>query len=513
MRTAFRRAHARLPIFTVLFAVILTVGGSSLVVGGRLAPQARSAGGNAAGVAAGAIVRVDVTGTDDTGAATTAAAYGIVVDPTGLVLAPANVVAPKSPGVAVGWQWPFIGFTVTQIVISTSVGAGQPFKPTYSASVAAVDGLLDAAVLKLDAAISPTGVLVPIPVGSLNLPAVPIAAADPAVASAVTFATYPETGTAPTGLGTYLEIPGTIAGFAPDVHFPGKNYWVNTDILTPVAYAGGAIVDATGALVAMASWLPNSPPQHVYGPDATLLAPVVAAAKAGTPYLSPNLVPGTGTEAATFTGFATGDSPCNTTAPVTTYPTGTKALAVLLGWTGFTDGEDTFDVWFDPDKQQLIAYALNQWTFGPTGTCFSNSITGGDSALPDGTYSYNLFAGGDLHFLTGAKTIVGQPGVGAVKVTGKVVDADTGKPIPFVFIYILKPGVDPQAWAQSGSQADTASIGLTDDQGLYTTDPAITPGDYPFVVIPFDAHQAIGGTVTIPADGKLADIKLTATTP
>src|SRR5215831_1086942 len=64
-----------------------------------------------------AIVRVDVAGTDSDGKAASATAYGVVVDPSGLVLAPASVVAPKSPGVAVGWQWPFIGFDVNSIIV------------------------------------------------------------------------------------------------------------------------------------------------------------------------------------------------------------------------------------------------------------------------------------------------------------------------------------------------------------------------------------------------------------
>ena len=247
-----------------------------------------------------------------------------------------------------------------------------------------------------------------------------------------------------------------------------------------------------------------------------MIAPVVAAVKAGTPYVSPYLIPGTGTEAAPFTGFGNTEPPCNTTTPVATYPTGTTAVSVLLGYSGFTDGEDLLDLWFDPDKQQIIGYRLRQWAFGPTGTCFSNEITASQGTpLPDGSYSYNLFAGGDLHFVTGAKTTVGQPGAGngLVAVTGRIIDADTGKPIPWVFVYILKPGTDPQAWSQTGSQADVASLGLSEDDGTFVTDPAIQPGQYPFVIIPFDNHQAIGGTVTIPADGKLGDIKLTATTP
>ena len=507
MRSNLQRASARLPIFTILFAVLLTVTASSLAAAVGL-PGVPAAPGV---VPAGAIVRVDVTGAGESGAVT-ATAYGVVVDPTGLILAPANVVAPSAPGVAVGWQWPISEYTVSQIVVSTSAGAGQPFKPAYMASVATVDGIVDTAVLKLDSAITATGALTPVPAGSLNLPAVPVAAADPAVGAPILVATYPEKGTTPSGLGTYTEIPGKVTSFGSDIHVPGKNYWLNTDVPTPVTYPGGAIVDATGALVGLISWLADSPPEHVYGPTAGLMGPVIAAAKAGTPYTSPYVVPGSGAEQAKVTGFGTSDPPCNTTTPVTTYPTGTKSVAALLSYSGFTDGEDLLDLWFDPDKQQILTYSLFQSTYGPSGTCLSSTMSANTGALPDGNYGYNLFAGGDLHFLTGAKAAIGEPAPAGVHVTGRVVDADTGKPIPLVIVYVLNSGVDPQTFLNSGTQADVASVGLTDDQGLYSTDPAVAPGKYPFLVIPSDNHQAVGGTVTIPADGKLPDITLTAGT-
>ena len=402
---------------------------------------------------------------------------------------------------------------MTQIVVSTSAGAGQPFAPAYVASVATVDGVVDTAVLKLDSAITATGALTPVPPGSLHLPAVPVAAADPAVGAPVLVATYPEKGTTPSGLGTYTEIPGKVASFGVDVHVPGKNYWLNTDVATPVTYTGGAIVDASGALVGLISWLPSSPPAHVYGPTAGLIGPIIAAAKAGTPYTSPYLVAGTGAEQAAVTGFGTSDPPCNTSTPVTTYPTGATSVSALLSYSGFTDGEDLLDLWFDPDKQQILTYSLFQSTFGPTGTCFSSKMSSDGTALPDGSYGYNLFAGGDLHFLTGAKATIGQPAAAGVHVTGRVLDADTGKPIATVIIYVLKTGVDPQTFLNSSTAGeDVASFGLTDAQGLYSTDPAITPGKYPFLVIPSDNHQAVGGTITIPADGKMPDITLTAGT-
>ena len=77
-------------------------------------------------------------------------------------------------------------------------------------------------------------------------------------------------------------------------------------------------------------------------------------------------MPGTGAEQAAVTGFGTSDPACNTTTPVTTYPTGTKAVAALLSYSGFTDG-DLLDLWFDPDKQQILTYSLFQSTLRAAG--------------------------------------------------------------------------------------------------------------------------------------------------
>src|SRR5690349_13652207 len=106
---------------TAAFLLLTTI--SSVVIGAGPIPGlgGKTTGG---GVNPAAIVRVDVTGTDDDGKAVSASAYGVVVDSSGLVLAPASVVAPRSPGVAVGWQWPFLGYDVNTITVKPVVPTG-----------------------------------------------------------------------------------------------------------------------------------------------------------------------------------------------------------------------------------------------------------------------------------------------------------------------------------------------------------------------------------------------------
>jgi hypothetical protein len=510
MSTPTRRATARLTFLVAASAVLLTATGSSLAIGARVAPGPRAVSTSGAAVPVGSIVKVDVTSRAQDQTTSTASGYGVIVDPSGLILASAALVAPTAPGVRVHWANPFIGDEVVQIVVNTSTAEGQPFAPAYGASVVSVEGLLDAAILQLDGTIDATGGLTPVTPGSLNLPSVPLATVDPAPGTPVTFATFSEAGPVATGAGTYTEIAGTVTSYGTDIHVP-TNSWLITDIVPLVALPGGPIVDASGSLVAFATWLSFRTPANASGPVASLLAPVIAAAKSGTPYVSPYLVPGTGAEQLGFTGWSTTDPPCPNTAPATSYATGITQLAPTFSYSGITDGEDYFDLWYDPEKQQILTYGTGQWTLGSDGECYYSRLTNGGSAFPDGQYSLAIYLGGDLHGVAGADVTVGQPAAGAVPVTGRVVDADTGQPIFFVFVYILKPGTDPQGWWQAGgSDADVASSGLSGEDGTYTTDPPILPGEYPFVVIPFDNHQAIGGTATIPADGKMPDIKLVA---
>src|SRR3954471_19867719 len=105
-------------IAAAAFLLLATI--SSAVIGAGPIP---GLGGKTTGtgVNPAAIVRVDVTGTDDDGTAGSASAYGAVVDSSGLVLAPASVVAPRTAGVSVGWQWPFLGFDVYTITVKPVV--------------------------------------------------------------------------------------------------------------------------------------------------------------------------------------------------------------------------------------------------------------------------------------------------------------------------------------------------------------------------------------------------------
>ena len=94
------------------------------------------------------------------GKAVSASAYGVVVDSSGLVIAPASVVAPRTSGVAVGWQWPFLGYDVSSITGQAGRqhrwhGTGRAVRGAYAGTVLAADGLLDVAIVHLDGVVRP----------------------------------------------------------------------------------------------------------------------------------------------------------------------------------------------------------------------------------------------------------------------------------------------------------------------------------------------------------------------
>ena len=73
------------------------------------------------------------------------------MDPEGLVLAPANLVAPDAPGVAIRYGDWNIAATINSITVHASPTIGAPASATYTGGVLAVDGYLDIAVVLIEA--------------------------------------------------------------------------------------------------------------------------------------------------------------------------------------------------------------------------------------------------------------------------------------------------------------------------------------------------------------------------
>ena len=79
-----------------------------------------------------AFVQIEVQGITREGDPYTETGFGLIVDPTGLILAPANLVAPDAPGVAIRYGDWNIAATIDSITVHASPTIGAPASATYT---------------------------------------------------------------------------------------------------------------------------------------------------------------------------------------------------------------------------------------------------------------------------------------------------------------------------------------------------------------------------------------------
>ena len=423
----------------------------------------------------------------------------MIVDPSGIILAPANLVAPDAPGVAIRYGDWNVAATIQSITVHTSPAIGQPASATYTGTVLAVDGYLDVAVLGLEAA-------------GVTFAAVPSSSATRAVGEQVVVIDA-----GPLTIGgpiNPIAYQGTIVAQGPYSRIPDDPAWISTDVPGFDGPAGGVLVtDASGLGIALPTSNPAyAPASSVWGWLPSLINPVLTAAAAGASYSSPYVVAGTGTEAYQARGWFAAEDPCAAaeTDMVDSYPPGTNQIAAAWDATGMTEGEDVFNVWWDPVEFILDAVGTFQWGLGSEDCVWAGFNAGEGGTLAEREYAVSVFVGGTLRQVTFMQTAVkGDTPAGSFNVVGRVVDADTGEPIEFAFVTVLKPGTDLQAWFNEPDETQVASTAITDENGEYSTEPPVAPAVYPFLIQAF-GYQPVGGNLNLEQGGFLPDIALSS---
>ena len=150
------------------------------------------------------------------------------------------------------------------------------------------------------------------------------------------------------------------------------------------------------------------------------------------------------------------------------FPSGADQLTATFAYSGMTDGQD-FSVFWLIDGSVAVEDHF-AWDYGPADDCFPFFVHNGGDPLPDGQYTVLLFAG-EPQVAEVSTTIGGggsaPPSGGAVTIEGTIKDFDTGNPIAGAVIAVLKPGVDPDTWLQSGSDSDIYAMATTDANGYF----------------------------------------------
>jgi serine protease Do len=437
-----------------------------------------------------------------------AAGSGTIISADGLILTNSHVAAPDAPGLAVQYGDPSFE-PVGKLVVRMTLAEDQPPVPTYQASVVAVDGYLDVAVIRIDKTADGT----PIAPGSLNLPFLEVGDSDAVhIGDPVTIVGFPSIGG-----DTVTIAKGDVSGFVGDDRI-GPRSWIKTSAIVYHGNSGGLAANDKGQLIG----IPTRIPDFGHGDDvggfslvrpARLALPVIEAARSGQAYgTSRYVVAGTGQEQMRLVGWLEPDGrDCATADPRRVVPIGAKRLAVGFGWSAFTQGEDVMFAWLMKvgNESQLINTTQGFWPAGPSGDCIPIAVTNADG-FQEGAYTVVAFAGPTLRQVAAEVVTTGQqqqPPSGVI-LTGRVLDTTTGNGIAAAGVIALLPGTDVKAWAANATEAAVAAYAETGSDGSYTMNAPLVPGtEYPLLVVA-DGYQPLIGTLTPGAGTSVGDIGL-----
>jgi len=93
-----------------------------------------------------------------------------------------------------------------------------------------------------------------------------------------------------------------------------------------------------------------------------------------------------------------------------------------------------------------------------------------------------------------AQTAAPSPGASrgnAVAVSGTILDADTGKPLPGAVFIVLEPQIGTDAWLENQDDGQVASVGEADRDGWFETAPEFAAGGSHGVIVWLEGYEMI----------------------
>lgn len=409
---------------------------------------------------------------------------GTVVSADGLILTNAHVATPTAPGLSVGQNE-----EPDELFVALVEEEDRPPVPVYRVEVLTSEGYLDLAVLEVVATVEGD----PVDREELDLPFVELGDSDQiGLGEDLIVLGFPGIGGDTISLTT-----GQVAGFLSDERV-GVRAWVKTDSQISPGNSGGLAADRAGRIIGI-------PTEVAFGPgfgELGRLRPINLAktliddARGGERYVRDSTVlPGGGAEQLAFSTWTTAvDANGCALDSVESFPMGATAVAAVFDWSGMTDGQEVSYQWI-LDGQDLLFSDSFLWDGGAEGECAWFALNGGGPALASGNYELSIFSATEASPIGVASTTVGVDALTAgVSVGGRIADLDTGMGIPGARIYILRPGVDAEAWLFVDRDfADVIASAQTDPEGHYLLSTALEREvDYE-VVVEADSYDPVSG--------------------
>lgn len=410
---------------------------------------------------------------------------GTIISEDGLILTNAHVARPSAIGFAIDEDPDILGVAIVE-------NADEPPVPTYLAEVVAVDGVLDLAVLRISSTldgsrIDPT---------DLGLSVVAIGNSDDVrLGDNVNIFGFP-------GIGgeTITFTKGSVSGFSSQEQV-GNRAWIKTDATIAGGNSGGLATNDFGEIIGIPTRASSGENQQVTDCRVVqdtngdgrltdddncipiggfinalrpikLAMPLIRAAQAKVAYESPYGIiaaeaAGNGQESFPFVTWSTDfdDNGCAVD-PVTNYPTGVDLLVAVFAYSGLTEGQEINVYWLLDGE--IFGQDQFEWDGGSSGECLALWFRA-DEPFPEGEYAILIYTGEDSPLAGEASTTVGAGTFvnDGVTVSGRILDADTGRGIPRANIIILNAGVDIDIWLNNPVESD-----------IYTSAQANRAGDY-----------------------------------
>lgn len=442
---------------------------------------------------------------------------GSIISPDGLILTNAHVASPLAPGLAALYNDPtfIFGEDPEILVVGLVESADLPPVEMYVAEVMAADGVLDLAVIKIVSDLAGNS----IDPETLDLPFVQLGDSDLLnLGDEIQIYGFP-------GIGgdTITLTRGGVSGFEIEDRV-GTRAWIKTDTTFSPGNSGGLGANQSGEIVGVPSFVLEAQGGSINRLRSINYAkPLIEAAQADRTYKSPFVVLGSGDQTLEFVTWAEdfdADTNC-AIGPLNRYPADASAAVAIFSYDGMSNGEQFVIAWFEDDT--FLFSDVITWEFGQSGDCVAFYIHNFGDPIGEGEYTVELYAGGDIQFLNSATVRVGGAAVvadepensnttsidTAVKVTGTVVDADSGKPINEAVVIILKPGTDVDAWFDDPQDADIYTLAETNGKGVFKLPDALERGVEYYGIVWKDGYIPNEGILSFePQDPDTLDLYL-----
>jgi serine protease Do len=454
---------------------------------------------------------------------------GTIISADGMIVTNAHVASPASQGDPDNEP--------DRLVIALFESEDKPPVPSYIATLEAVDGYLDLAVLQINATVDGSSV----DTADLHLPFVEMGnPTEIHIGDHLNIIGFPAIGGE-----TITYTDGNVSGFASEDQI-GERAWIKTDATISGGNSGGLAADDDGKIVGVPTSLGQSgsgmdcrPQQDTNDngqlddgdfcvPISNFIAdvrpinfakPLIDAAQSGKIYASPYRLPGVvgedgtgGEAAANFVWLDTADSSTETCKwseeTVDAYTASQLCIAAGFEYSGMTNGEQVRELWY-LNGEAVSDYPFS-WEWDAEGR-FATYLPNAGDPMPVGEYYLEMHAGADDHLIgTSDKVAVGNGDGGptppqpsqkdTVAVYGVITDADTNKPIPGALACVVQ-GVTYEEWASKDFADKYVVLCLqveSKGQFEFTGVPRGVPFTYGFAAEGY--INAAGDDIAVPVD-------------